>query len=147
MSFPDAGNMHLSSVHQTSPRSSAASHPLGLFELFLQLGLLLLHLRLPLLQLLQLDLVLLQLLQLGLVLRPLHLQRLQLLLQVLHLTAQRLLFLWCGDASLVKALLKKEQKGALVLHSFGVSISMQGNKNFIVPYMHLLHLWSALFKH
>ena len=57
---------------------------------------LLLHLVLPLLQLLQLDLVLLQLLQLGFVLRPLHLQRLQLLLQVLHLTTQRLLLLDTG---------------------------------------------------
>ena len=69
---------------------------LGLLELFLQVGLLLLHLGLPLLELLQLDLVLLQLLQLGLVLRPLHLQRLQLLLQVLHLTPQRLLLLDAG---------------------------------------------------
>lgn len=69
---------------------------LGLFELFLQISLLLLHFVLPLLKLLQLNLVFLKLLQLGLVLRPLHLQRLQLLLQVLHLTTQRLLLLDTG---------------------------------------------------
>ncbi len=66
---------------------------LGLLELFLQLILLFLHLTLPLLQLLQLNLVLLKLLQLCLVFCPLHLQRLQLLLQVLHLGTQWLLFL------------------------------------------------------
>lgn len=70
---------------------------LGLFELFLQLSLLLLHFVLPLLKLLQLDLVLLELLQLGLVLRPLHLQRFQLLLQVLHLSPQRFLLLRWTD--------------------------------------------------
>lgn len=70
-----------------------APYPLGLLELLLQFGLLLLHLGLPLLQLLQLDLVLLQLLQFCFVLRALHLQGLQLLLQILHLITQRLLFL------------------------------------------------------
>ena len=84
---------------------------LGLLELFLQVGLLLLHLGLPLLELLQLDLVLLQLLQLGLVLRPLHLQRLQLLLQVLHLTPQRLLLLDAGNTEETRGRMDGERMG------------------------------------
>lgn len=68
-------------------------HLLGLFELLLQLVLLLLHLALPLLQLLQLDLVLLHLLQFGFILRALDPQRLQLLLQILDLSSEALLLL------------------------------------------------------
>lgn len=71
-------------------------HLLGLLQALLELRLLLLHFALPLLDLLQLDLVLLQFLQLGLVFIPLHLEGLQLLLQVPYLATQVLLLLGGG---------------------------------------------------
>lgn len=87
-----SGYLCLSNLY-VGPTTIYCLYLLGLFQLFLQLRLLLLHFGLPLLKLLQLDLVFLELFQLGFVLCALHLQCFQLLLQVFDLSSHRFLLL------------------------------------------------------